>query len=181
MSTEEGDFIKMIFHSDTFGFKKELMTTIDSFDLVQWFFRWLQAEITMIYLFFFDGLGIMECWFKRYTIAPNMICFIPKFASSLSHGCAIIILLINAFQRVHIFLDLSCTQQHSVQNGIIFTQFKINLQSSLGILEYLFIWSTIHMDWYFRRYLMWLMSLTCMPKTSVDIRKKFVHTRRLAL
>ena len=115
------------------------MDIIHSFEGVKCVVRHLQTKIASMDQGHFKRPQILEYCSKAYTIAPRMVLFDIKFDSPLSRGYTIIMESTNIFQRLHIFLDSSASQQQSVQNALIGVQFKINLRLLPQLLEYLFI------------------------------------------
>ena len=68
-----------------------------------------------------------------------MVLFIVNFDLAESRRCLLIFGAQNTSSRLLFCLDFDHKQQESVQNGFNSTQFKFNLCSVLGLLEYLFI------------------------------------------
>ena len=94
-----------------------------------------------------------------------MALFDVKFAFPKSHWYTISIIDSYIFQRCHVFV----VKQQSVQNWIMWMQFRINLSLLRLLLEYWVFWWKSDLNGYFSIYSWSLMSLACIwmvyPKT----------------
>ena len=104
-----------------------------------------------------------------------MVLFIVNFDLAESRRCLIIFSAENTSSRLLIFLDFDHKQQESVQNWFNSTQFKFNLCSMLGLLEYLFICTNMQFQLMFWISYLRLVSLACICIIFVEICNKLVH------
>ena len=152
------------------------LDTIHRFSVTHCSIGCLQEEIAIGNQWNFGKLGLLEYWLYNHTIPPKIVLFDVKVDLLQSRRCLTIINAENTFQRQHVFLDSNDKQQESVRNRSICTQFKINLCSMLGLLEYLFIWWNMQCGLMFRIYYLCLVSLICICIISVEVWTQLVHT-----
>ena len=177
MSTWNHNFIEIQCRQSRICFNRCFMDVICSVKMVQCVIGGLEMKMTFIYPLYFGGKWLLEYSSNPSTIAPRMVLFHLKCNPYLARASTMITVDINTFQRWPIFLDWNHTKQHSVQNWVIWVQFKFNLHSLQWLLEYLLIWGNMDVDGYLEMYQLLCIWLACILIIYVSIRKIFCHTQ----